>query len=344
MGVSQKWQKFVEEKLSLKPHVPSASYLSSMTMSQRVAQISCGTHHLLLFVDGGKCFSWGVNDVSQLGHESSSSCAPHEVDLLGAGFRACSIACGPRFSFAVEEATGALFGWGANECGQLGHGVTSKSARVPQQALLPEGVCATRVFAGSCHAFCESSRGQFYSWGSDLQGQLGQPAGGEVLVSRPQPVSFLNDELPLPVRQVACGVWQTLALTAAGEVWVAGVVPIDVNGGRPTGMDPNGDEDMRDAPFKPVPHLQADAVYIAAGGRRHAAIVRGADGGCGVITWAAGAGGERGAAGGCCVAVEGEALLSGIAGPERSADARIVLTSCTAPEGNEILVGGVAFL
>jgi alpha-tubulin suppressor-like RCC1 family protein len=74
----------------------------------------------------------------------------------------------PHASAASTE----LYSWGYNLNGQLGNG-TNTSSGLPVKVLLPAGVTATKAAAGADFSLAVGSDGKLYSWGLNLNGELG---------------------------------------------------------------------------------------------------------------------------------------------------------------------------
>lgn len=139
-------------------------------------------------------------------------------DLLGEEI--VDIAVGGRHAIASSKG-GDCFVWGANECGQLGLGDFEFKHTV---VLNNNFQSVTQVAAGAAHSAAMTSDRQLYVWGHAADGRLGLQAKERVGVPDNEKVYF-----PVPclvssiilVRQVACGVEHTLALTDQG-VWAWG--------------------------------------------------------------------------------------------------------------------------
>ncbi|EHB14584.1 Putative E3 ubiquitin-protein ligase HERC3 [Heterocephalus glaber] len=87
---------------------------------QTILQVSCGNWHCLALAADGQFFTWGKNSHGQLGlgKEFSSQASPQRVRSLE-GIPLAQVAAGGAHSFALSL-SGAVFGWGMNNAGQLG--------------------------------------------------------------------------------------------------------------------------------------------------------------------------------------------------------------------------------
>ena len=117
----------------------------------------------------------------------------------------------------VYDSEGAVWACGNNDDGDLGDGSQANSMTPVQVWGLP-GSAVTRLVASFANAGALLADGQYFDWGYNGAGQLGNGSLGS-LSDVPVPVS-----LPDPVSQVALGgsYWnngQTLVLLSTGAVW-----------------------------------------------------------------------------------------------------------------------------
>jgi alpha-tubulin suppressor-like RCC1 family protein len=118
---------------------------------------------------------------------------------------------------ALYDAGGALYACGQNSKGDLGDGSTRSSTRPVRIARL-KGSSVTELVASFSNSGALLSDGEYFDWGYDGAGQLGQ---GRIHRSSDIPVKV---DLPRPVAQVAQGgsIWnngQTLVLLSDGSLW-----------------------------------------------------------------------------------------------------------------------------
>ncbi|XP_060003550.1 probable E3 ubiquitin-protein ligase HERC3 isoform X3 [Lagenorhynchus albirostris] len=87
---------------------------------QTILQVSCGNWHCLALAADGQFFTWGKNSHGQLGlgKECPSQASPQRVRSLE-GIPLAQVTAGGAHSFALSL-SGAVFGWGMNNAGQLG--------------------------------------------------------------------------------------------------------------------------------------------------------------------------------------------------------------------------------
>jgi alpha-tubulin suppressor-like RCC1 family protein len=100
------------------------------------------------------------------------------------------IAAGLDHSMAYDPLTDTLWVWGYNTYGQLGDGSTTNSIvpkAIPLFSLNVGGGTLPQIFAVGHHSHARKTSGQWFSWGSNSSGQLGN---GTIVDSRiPVPVS-----------------------------------------------------------------------------------------------------------------------------------------------------------
>ncbi|MDR1117920.1 MAG: FG-GAP-like repeat-containing protein [Bifidobacteriaceae bacterium] len=120
------------------------------------------------------------------------------------------------YSCLTVDASGAVWGWGDNELGELGDGtLTSRSA--PARASLPAGTRAAGVATGS-HSMAVTTAGDVYAWGENWRDYLGLGDISESPVSVPVKVPGISG-----VTAVAAGGYHfSFALTSAGALYAWG--------------------------------------------------------------------------------------------------------------------------
>ena len=152
---------------------------------------------------------WGANGAGQVGDDTTET-RSRAIEVKGgpsAGFSALAAGEGHSLGVGTDRT---LWSWGANNCGQLGSGTTTRRGR-PQ---LVSGLTNLQgVAAGRDFSFAWTGGGQVYAWGCNDKGQLGLgTTGGPVLA--PTLVPGLQG-----VEQVAAGYDHVLALASDGRVY-----------------------------------------------------------------------------------------------------------------------------
>ena len=172
-----------------------------------VAQMTCGSDHVLAVSQRGDLFSFGLNSRGQLGlGDILPRSQPTLVKAL-AGIRTVSIACGDWHSLVLSE-FGDVYAWGWNEHGQLGHSPDSPVVAVPTLIELrsedQDDVNFVSIGCGERHSVAVSEGGGVYTWGWNQYGQLGRSTDEDV-ARKPQVM-----DSGMKTVCVYCGHWNTL--------------------------------------------------------------------------------------------------------------------------------------
>lgn len=178
-----------------KPAVSSTAVLARATASTTASPLGASLPPGLAPCQPGQLFTWGRGSDGQLGQDRVShpkpNCAlPHPVRSLR---NVVHISCGggQQGCTAAVTAEGALFTFGNNFRGRLGHG-DGPAAREPRrvEALAREFVIG--VACGIDHTGALVDGGRVFLWGSNRRGQLGRGHVGA------DSVCFMPAEAPLP--------------------------------------------------------------------------------------------------------------------------------------------------
>src|SRR5262249_50719756 len=104
--------------------------------------------------------------------------------------------------------------WGLNTRGELGTGSTADFISVPQMVALPQGTVVKAIGAGEAFGVALNASGKLFSWGIDLNGQLGD-GGHRTASAVPVRVHLASGT---KVSAVSAGGDHALALTTTGRV------------------------------------------------------------------------------------------------------------------------------
>ena len=103
------------------------------TPNARWVAVACGINYVVALKSDGSLWSWGANNLGQLGNGGrGQSSVPVAVDA-GGDNDWTSVACGYSSTFAMKS-DGSLWSWGYNNDGQLGNGSTATQT-TPQRAV-----------------------------------------------------------------------------------------------------------------------------------------------------------------------------------------------------------------
>jgi alpha-tubulin suppressor-like RCC1 family protein len=197
--------------------------VAAATAGVRFKQIATGSTHSLGLTVDGRVLAWGGNSAGQLGDNSTASHATPVPIAQGAvplGTRFVQVSAGYAYSLALT-ADGTVYAWGSNSFGQLGDNSTVYRSAPVALALqyVPAGIRFTQIAAGQNHSLALAADGALYSWGSSLDGQLGNGTTDHLL-----PMSVAPGMAPPDTRykQIAAGSFHSLALATDGKVYAWG--------------------------------------------------------------------------------------------------------------------------
>lgn len=145
-----------------------------------VLQVSAGGRHACARQSRGGVLCWGDNTAGQLANPQilPNTTIPVQILMLGA---AEDISAGGVHTCVVST-SGGLECWGANAQAQLGVGdvLPRTNAIVAPMGTLPP---MRKVAAGRTHTCALTAAGRVYCWGSNDEGQCGQPASARPVLT-----------------------------------------------------------------------------------------------------------------------------------------------------------------
>jgi alpha-tubulin suppressor-like RCC1 family protein/serine/threonine protein kinase len=160
-----------------------------------VVQVAAGYIHSLALTSTGQLYAFGENAFGQLGNATNLGSeepnpTPTLVTLPGASGKITQIAGGGRDSLALTS-TGQLYAFGKNQFGQLGNATNLGSEEpnpTPTLVTLPGASGKiTQIAAGARHSLALTSTGEFYAFGENQFGQLGDATNLESEAPNPTP-------------------------------------------------------------------------------------------------------------------------------------------------------------
>jgi len=249
---------------------------------QSVAAVSLESWYGAAVTVGGDVYTWGANLSGVLGYTSDEmilisdelvSYSGKATKVPGIG-GVVAISLGMRHIMALT-ASGEVYTWGSNDCGDLGHSATTCDQQgypyTDTPTRVPELTDVVAISAGSGATAAITAEGELFTWGYNEFGNLGYPSTDynafEIPISRtPTKVPGLTG-----VTMVAMQHEFSVAVTVGGEVYTWGN---NYNG--QLGL---GDTLPRSTPTK-VPGLE-EVVAISVMSSRCAAITAGGD----LYTW-----------------------------------------------------------
>lgn len=134
-------------------------------------QVSAGSFHSLALASSGDLYAWGTNEVGQLGVGKwiVLSSSPMKVPLPPGASRWVRISAGGKHSLAMTD-DGSLYGWGANNVGQVGpYSLSSQNGGrefLPRRVDLPEATSEWLAFtAGDRQSLALTDDARLFAWG-----------------------------------------------------------------------------------------------------------------------------------------------------------------------------------
>lgn len=139
----------------------------------KISAIAAGANFCLALAEDGTLWAWGNNAAGQSGIGTASPATTSTPKHIPNFNGVTAISAGTDFCLAMRN-DGSVWSWGANASGQLGNGSAGGVlGTAPGPVLLPAGVAATGISAGSTHALAIDGNGSVWGWGENSTGALG---------------------------------------------------------------------------------------------------------------------------------------------------------------------------
>ena len=130
-------------------------------------QVAAGEGFTVALDKDGKVYTWGKNDLGQLGDQGKENrIVPTEItfDFGNPSNYITRIETGNGHTIAVDN-TGKVWTWGRNDLGQLGNGTRNNSNK-PVQVNLPDSTKAVEIGVGETTSYALDKDGHIYAWGN----------------------------------------------------------------------------------------------------------------------------------------------------------------------------------
>jgi len=205
-------------------NVPVAVNTSGVLNGKTITQVAAGRSCSIALASDGTVYTWGNNAFGQLGNGNyTDSNVPVAVITSGVlnGKTITQVAAVGNHSIALAS-DGTVYTWGYNLYGQLGNGNNTNSNE--PVAVVTSGVLSgktiTQVAGGEYHSIALASDGTVYTWGNNLDGQLGN--GNNTDSNVPVAVNTSGVLNGKTITQVAAGNIHSIALASDGTVYTWG--------------------------------------------------------------------------------------------------------------------------
>ncbi|PRP87030.1 putative uvb-resistance protein uvr8 [Planoprotostelium fungivorum] len=232
--------------------------------SVEAIDVACGTQHsVVLTVDSpeGDVFTFGCGSLGRLGHGDNNHLTSPKVVSSLRGKRILQIGAGNWYTMALSD-HGAVFSWGYNRFGQIGHGKASTQL-FPRHISSLYNNTIVKICCGKVHSLFWSETGDIYSMGSGNCGQLGTK--NRKIQNIPTAVEKFNG---LEITSIASGYNHNVALDSNGTVFGWGYFSRDHLG------LPEYGEEYYTAPFDfDLTNLQGDRPESVHAGGWHSALI-----------------------------------------------------------------------
>ncbi|MGD9663104.1 MAG: hypothetical protein AB7U63_17750, partial [Porticoccaceae bacterium] len=177
---------------------------------------AAGFGHTVAIKNNGTLWSWGLNDMGQLGLGAENMENTNVPVQIGQDTDWIFVAAEEKYSLALK-ADGTLWSWGVNEKGQLAIGTTANSCSPVQVGTRTDWV---KVVAGYSHAAGLVEGNGLFVWGNNYSGNLGTGNGWKHLV--PGPVNTDTDWAVLGSVPGNSSATHALAIKTDGTLWAWG--------------------------------------------------------------------------------------------------------------------------
>lgn len=135
-------------------------------------KIDSGMYHTLALASNGTIWSWGYNNVGQLGDGTTTNRT--QPVQIGTATDWISVHAGYYHSFAIKS-NGTLWAWGQGANNRLGYG---GFADVHQPMQIGTATNWLKVSGGEDFSVGLKTDGTIWIWGNDSRGQMGNGLGG----------------------------------------------------------------------------------------------------------------------------------------------------------------------
>lgn len=154
-----------------------------------VSSIFAGQSHAVAVTSDGKVYTWGQNNIGQLGNGESGGDLVSAVPVMAGITDVAVVYAGGNCNYA-EKANGEIWVWGYNYWGQLGADLPTLVA-TPARLTLPGISAVTSIAANTYHTLFLDQEGNVWGMGSNSNDVLGNNGHDGIYNS---PVNVVNPD------------------------------------------------------------------------------------------------------------------------------------------------------
>lgn len=189
--------------------------VTGLPVLYRVVAVACGESTSLALVSSGEIYTWGANNVGQLGvGDTEARSGPVRLGGVAAGVPFRSLAAGFQHSLGLSR-SGQVYAWGNGRHGRLGLGESAVAAGCGPSPQPVHGLpYIRRISAGGAHSSVLDDKGRLWTTGDNRKGQLGMCCKNFSQSSEFCEVVGVSD----PLRLAECGANHTLCLTHSNQL------------------------------------------------------------------------------------------------------------------------------
>ena len=176
-----------------------------------IKKVMAGGMFSMVFTSDGSLYSWGKNNYGQIGDGTTNNynlaVAVKTEGTPMAGKTVVDFSISNEHTVALTS-DGQIYAWGRNESGQLGDGTNTASTlpvAVRTVGTPFAGKKAVQVVAGGwegAHSLALGTDGTVYSWGRNLNGQLGDQTTNDTTIVTFAKINFNSSPTP-PLKAMA---------------------------------------------------------------------------------------------------------------------------------------------
>ena len=176
-----------------------------------IKKVMAGGMFSMVLTSDGSLYSWGKNNYGQIGDGTTNNynlpVAVKTERTPMAGKTVVDFSISNEHTVALTS-DGQIYAWGRNESGQLGNGTNTASTlpvAVKTEGTPFAGKKAVQVVAGGwegAHSLALGTDGTVYSWGRNLNGQLGDQTTNDTTIVTFAKINFNSSPTP-PLKAMA---------------------------------------------------------------------------------------------------------------------------------------------